>query len=184
MTTYTLPLSLLEDRPTRAHELRVARLARAIARRLGMRSADIALIGRAARVHDIGKIAVPLNLIEKPGSLADHERESIERHSAAGFDLLCQAGVPIKVALIALQHHERLDGTGYPSGASGDAILMESRIVAVADVVDAITSQRAYKPALAYDAAIEELVAGRSTRYDPLVVDACLAVLQTREIAG
>lgn len=181
--THTLPLSLLEDRPTRAHELRVARLARAIARRLGMSCADIALIGRAAMVHDIGKIAVPLNLLEKPSGLADRERELMERHSAAGFDLLCQAGAPIKVALIALQHHERLDGSGYPSGASGDAILMESRIVAVADVVDAIISRRAYKPAMAHDAAIEELLSGRTTRYDPVVVDICLSVLQEREIA-
>ena len=180
---HTLPLRLLEDHPTRAHELRVARLARAIARRMGLSHADVALIGRAARVHDIGKVAVPLQLLEKPSSLGDHERESIERHSAAGFDLLCQAGAPIKVALIALQHHERLDGSGYPSGASGDAILMESRIVAVADVVDAIVSRRAYKPAMAYDAAIEELVAGRTKRYDPVVVDTCLAVLQEREIA-
>ncbi len=180
--THAEPLTLLEDRTTRVHEVRVARLARAIARRLRMSAREIALIGRAAMLHDIGKIAVPMSLLHKPAGLIEDEREVMQRHVAAGFDLLCQAGAPIKVALIALQHHERLDGSGYPSGASGDAILFESRIVAVADVVDAITSRRAYKPALAHEAAIEELINGRAIRYDPIVVDACLAVLEERAL--
>jgi len=181
--THALPLTKLEDRSTRAHEVRVARLSRAIARRLGMSAAEIAMIGRAALVHDIGKIAVPNALLAKGMSLLDQEWELMERHVSAGFDLLSQSGAPIKVALIALQHHERLDGSGYPSGASGDAILFESRIVAVADVVDAITARRWHKPALAYEAAVGELVNGRAGRYDPVVVDACLAVLQERAVA-
>ena len=155
--THALPLTKLEDRSTRAHEVRVARLSRAIARRLGMSAAEIAMIGRAALVHDIGKIAVPNALLAKGMSLLDQEWELMERHVSAGFDLLSQSGAPIKVALIALQHHERLDGSGYPNHLQGDTVPLESRIVAVADIFDALTSARPYKPAWPEDRVFAEL---------------------------
>jgi HD-GYP domain-containing protein (c-di-GMP phosphodiesterase class II) len=117
-------------------------------------------------LHDIGKITVPAEILSKPGRLSPIEFELIKAHSRAGFEVLEAIDFPWPVAEITLQHHERLDGSGYPAGLSGDEILPEARIVAVADVVEAMISYRPYRAALSLDAAMAELADGAGSRYD------------------
>jgi HD-GYP domain-containing protein (c-di-GMP phosphodiesterase class II) len=127
-------------------------------------------------VHDIGRIEVPQEILALSGALTVEQYELVKRHTIFGANVLTQASLPWPIAEIALQHHERLDGSGYPAGLRGDEIIMPARIVAVADVVEAMMMPRPYRAALGLDAALAEITAGSGTLYDAKVVKSCLAV--------
>jgi HD-GYP domain-containing protein (c-di-GMP phosphodiesterase class II) len=167
-----------KDPYTAGHQLRVARLSTAIAKQMGLPADQIRGINIAASMHDIGKVCVPAELLSKPGRLNEHEYGIIRAHPEIGYDILKGVEFPWPFADIALQHHERMNGSGYPRGLKGDAIRIESRIVAVADVVEAMLSHRPYRPKLPLKEAIKELQDNRGTLYDSDVVDACLIVLR------
>jgi putative nucleotidyltransferase with HDIG domain/PAS domain S-box-containing protein len=167
------------DPYTAGHQQRVAELACAIAREMGFPEDRIEGIRVAGMLHDIGKVHVPGEILSKPGSLNDIEFGFIKTHPTVGYEILRAVEFPWPVAEVACQHHERLDGSGYPNGLSGEEIIPEARIVAVADVVEAMCTHRPYRPALPTDAAIEELARSRGTLYGPTAVDACLKLLRT-----
>jgi len=166
------------DAYTAGHQRKVARLARSMAKVMGLDRDRLNGIYVAGVIHDIGKISVPAEILSKTAGLTDLEMRLIRTHSAAGYGILKGIDFPWPVAQIVLQHHERLDGSGYPQGLSGEAIMLEARIIAVADVVDAIASHRPYRPALGLDYALEEISRQRDTLYDPSVVDACLKLFR------
>lgn len=174
-------LSAVEARDpyTAAHQRRVALLAAALAQELGLPRDMLETIGRAALVHDLGKLSIPAEILGKPGPLTPSERDVIRGHSQAGHDILAKIEFDRPLARIVLEHHERLDGSGYPHGLRGDSILLESRVLGMADVVEAIASHRPYRPALGIDAALEEIRKGRGTLFEPGVVDACLKLFQS-----
>jgi putative nucleotidyltransferase with HDIG domain len=172
-------LAEMRDPYTAGHERRVAELARAIAQHLDLDEELVDTVRLAATIHDIGKHAVPVEILTKPGTLAPHEMELIRTHPLVGWEILHQADFPGNIATVVRQHHERLDGTGYPDGISGEAITMEARIIAVADVVEAMASHRPYRPSLGLEKALYEVQAHRETRYDPQVVAACVRVFRT-----
>ena len=134
-------------------------------------------------IHDIGKVGIPAEILCKPTRLTPTELKLVQEHARIGFDIVQPVEFPWPVAQMVLQHHERLDGSGYPNGLTGDAILLEARILAVADVVEAMASHRPYRPGLGVDQAIEEITRYRGSRYDPQVVDACLAVVRANGMA-
>lgn len=164
------------DPYTAGHQHRVAELAGAIGRKMGLPTDVIEGITLAAAIHDIGKIGVPSELLSKPSRLNETEFQLIKVHSRAGYEILKNIDFPWPIADIVHQHHEKMNGTGYPQGLSGDAILIEARIITVADVVEAIASHRPYRPALGVDTAIDELRKFRGVLYDAAAVDACLSV--------
>jgi PAS domain S-box-containing protein len=168
------------DPYTAGHQQRVAELACAIALELGLSTDHIAGIRMASVIHDLGKVAVPSEILTKPGRLTRLEFDIMKMHPQVGYDILSKLTFPWPVADVAVQHHERLDGSGYPAGLSGDQIRIEARIVAVADVVEAIASHRPYRPSLGVARALAEITTYRGSRYDPDVVDACVA-LASRE---
>jgi len=169
----------LRDPYTAGHQERVARLSVAIARRLGLPEDKVEAIHTAAMLHDIGKIYVPSEILTKPGRLSEVEFMLIKNHSAAGYEILKSIEFPWDIATIVRQHHERLDGSGYPDGLVGDQILFEAKIIAVADVVEAISSHRPYRPALGIDVALTEIRKNAGKLYDPTVVEACVAVFES-----
>lgn len=128
----------------------------------------------AALVHDIGKIHIPAEILNRPGRLSETEFGIIKSHPQVGYDILKGVEFDWPIAEMVLQHHERIDGTGYPEGLKGEEILLEARIIGVADVVEAITSHRPYRPGLGVDIALHEIEDGRGSRYDVAVVDTCL----------
>jgi HD-GYP domain-containing protein (c-di-GMP phosphodiesterase class II) len=130
----------------------------------------------SATLHDIGKISVPSEILTKPSVLTNLERAIIKTHCKVANDILANIEFPYPVAEIIYQHHERMDGSGYPRGLKGDDIALEARIIGVADVIDAMASYRPYRPALGVDAAIEEITKFKGVTYDPSVVDACLKI--------
>jgi putative nucleotidyltransferase with HDIG domain len=164
------------DPYTSGHEDQVAKIACKIAKEMKLTEEQIAAIHVAATLHDIGKISVPSEILTKPGRLSDLEREIIKTHCKVANDILINIEFPYPVAEIIFQHHERMDGSGYPRGLKGDKIAIEARIIGAADVMDAMASYRPYRPALGVDAAIEEIVKFRGITYDPAVVDACLKI--------
>jgi putative two-component system response regulator len=166
------------DSYTAGHQRKVAKLARSMAGAMGLDRDRMDGIYVAGVVHDIGKISVPAEILSKAAGLTDLEMRLIRTHSDAGHGILKGIDFPWPVAQIVLQHHERLDGSGYPQGLSGEAIMLEARVIAVADVVDAIASHRPYRPALGLDYALEEISRQRDTLYDPSVVDACLKLFR------
>ena len=167
------------DLYTASHQRRVAFLACAIAREMGGIADDrLKGISTAAILHDIGKLHVPFELLNKPGQLENIEMALIKKHPQAGFDILKGIEFPWPIARIVLQHHEHLDGSGYPAGLKGDDILLEARILNVADVVEAMSSHRPYRPGKGIDAALQEVHKARGRLYDPKVVDACLALFR------
>ena len=168
----------MRDPYTAGHERRVADIATAIAREMQLPSERIEGIHFGALIHDLGKIKVPAELLSKPTRLTKAEFELVKEHAQAGYDILKGIRFPWPVAELALQHHERMDGTGYPNGLRGDEMLVESRILAVADVVEAMASHRPYRPALGIVAALAEISAHRGTWYDPEAVDACLRLMK------
>jgi len=168
----------MRDPYTAGHQLRVAQLAQAIAQRLRLPAQRVELIRLAALVHDIGKIGIPVELLTKPGKLADQEFELIRTHTTVGWEILKQAHLHQAIADIARQHHERLDGSGYPDGLEGTGIRQEARIIAVADTVEAMASHRPYRPALGIDEALAEIFRQRGRHYDPEAVDACIQLFR------
>ncbi len=168
----------LRDLYTDGHQKRVALLATAIAEEMGMPSDTVTGIRLGSLVHDVGKIKVPAEILSCPRKLTKDEMDIIKTHLSAGYEILEGATFPWPVARMVLEHHERLDGSGYPSGLKEDEICMEARIVAVADVVEAMTSFRPYRAALGVEAAVEEIQNGRGTLYDATVVDSCIRVLE------
>ena len=161
------------DPYTAGHERRVAQLAVKIATGLGYADDEVRLLRLAATVHDIGKIAVAAEILSKPTRLSTAEFAIIKQHSQAGYDFLEPAGLPREVTDAVLRHHERLDGSGYPQGPKGDEISAFARILAVADVVEAMVSYPPYRPALGVEPALEEIQKGRGERYDPAACAAC-----------
>jgi PAS domain S-box-containing protein/putative nucleotidyltransferase with HDIG domain len=161
------------DPYTAGHERRVAELATVIGRDLGLTAAELDGLRLGALIHDIGKISVPAEILAKPGRLSDVEFNLIKQHSRAGYEILSVIDFGRPVAEMVLQHHERLDGSGYPQGLTAQDLLQETRILAVADVVEAMSSHRPYRAALGRDAALAEIRDGAGTRYDADVVAAC-----------
>ena len=168
------------DPYTAGHQRRVADLARAIAVEMNLKSEQIDSIRMASMIHDIGKIAVPAEILSKPTKLTDLEFDLIKTHSQSGYDILKDIEFPWPLADFVLQHHERMNGSGYPQGLKGDDILLEARIMAVADVVEAIASYRPYRPALGIDLALEEISGNKGILYDADAVDACLKLFQEK----
>ena len=160
------------------HQHRVADLARAIATEMGLTTDRIESIGLAAAIHDIGKICIPADILCRPAKLTDTEFNFIKTHAKSGFDILKDIEFPWPIARMIIEHHERMNGSGYPKGLSKDSTLLESRILAVADVVEAMNSRRPYRPSLGIDAALNEITRNRNILYDPEVVDACLRVFR------
>ena len=173
----------LRDPYTAGHQERVARIAGAVASELNLEARDIEEIELAARIHDIGKLSVPSDLLSRPGRLSEPEMAVVRMHTQAGFDLLERVHFPERVAQMVFQHHERCDGSGYPNGLKGDQILIGSRIIAVADVAESMASARPYRTGLGLNAAVEELRLGAGTIYDAEVVAALLRVIETGRLA-
>jgi putative nucleotidyltransferase with HDIG domain len=155
----------------------VAELACSIAKAMGLSEERVRGIHMGGLIHDIGKIGIPAEILSKPSKLTALELEIVQEHAAMGFNILKDVEFPWPVADIAHQHHERMDGSGYPQGLKGEAICLEARIIAVADVVESMASHRPYRPALGIPAAMDELVRNRGRLYDAQVVDASLQVL-------
>lgn len=169
------------DPYTAGHQNRVAELAVAIAGELGLDPERIQGLQLGGMIHDIGKIYVPAEILSRPGRLSAAEFEIIKSHPEVGYDILKDVKFPWPVADIVLQHHERLDGSGYPRGLKGDEIILEARILAVADVVEAITAHRPYRAGLGVDVALDEINKNRGKFYDPAIVDACLRLFREQD---
>lgn len=177
-TTSALAAALEKRDPfTSGHQRRVAQLACTIAAELGCSEDEIEGLRIAGLLHDIGKINIPSEILSKPGKLSEGEFDMIKTHAQASYDILKMIEFPRPVAQIVLQHHERMDGSGYPQGLAGDQILLEARILGVADVVEAIASNRPYRAALGMEKALEEISRGKGTLFDGAVVEACLRII-------
>lgn len=166
------------DPYTSGHQANVAALSVEIARKLGWDRFKIEGLRLGALIHDIGKISVPSEILNRPGKLTESEFAIIKAHPETGYDILKSTDFPWPIREMILQHHERLDGSGYPFGIGADEILDETRVLSVADVLDAITSHRPYRPGLGIEIALKEIENGRGARYDPAVVDAALALVR------
>ncbi len=167
---------------TAGHQGRVAGLACSIADEMCLEKRQNKGIYIAGLLHDIGKIAVPADILVKPGVLSRYEFSMIRDHPQVGYEILKGIEFPWPISQAVLQHHERLDGSGYPQGLYGGDIILEARILGVADVVDAIAAPRPYRPALGLEIALEEISRGSGILYDPEVVDACLELFQKGEL--
>jgi len=168
------------DPYTAGHEQQVARIACVISEKLLLPVDRVEAIRIAGQLHDIGKIAVPSEILTKPGRLSPLEMEMVKTHCRNAYDILKAIEFPYPVAKIILQHHERMDGSGYPQGLKGEDILLEARIIACADVIEAISSHRPYRPAMDIDTAMKEITDHRGILYDANVVDACLDIYRTK----
>ena len=169
------------DPYTADHQRRVAELARAIAREMGLSQWQIMGIHIAGLLHDVGKVAVPAEILSKPGKINQYEFSIIKNHCQVGYEILQKIDFPWPVTKAILQHHERLNGSGYPEGLSGEDIILEARILGVADVVEAMSSHRPYRPALGLECALQEISQASGVLYDSEVVDACLRLLKENE---
>jgi len=172
----------MRDPYTAGHQRRVADVACAIAREMKLSERDIKGIWIAGLLHDVGKLGVPAEILTKSGKLSQSEFNIIKSHPKVGYDILEMIEFRWPVNQAILQHHERLDGSGYPGGLSGEDIILDARILSVADVVEAMSSHRPYRPALGLDSALEEISKGRDVLYDSKAVDACLNLFQEKEI--
>jgi len=181
-TTVQVMVSAVETRDpyTAGHQLRSSKLARAIATEMGLPQEKIDGIRMAGSIHDIGKLSIPAEILSKPTKLTNIEFSLIKEHSRNGYEMLKDVESPWPLAEIVHWHHERMDGTGYPRNLKGDEILMEARIMAVADVVEAMASHRPYRPALGIEAALEEIEKNRGTLYDVGAADACLRLFREK----
>jgi len=168
------------DPYTAGHQQRTANLAHAIAKEMRLSEKQIEGTHLAGLIHDLGKIAVPAEILSKPTRLRDAEFKIIQIHPQVGYDILKTIEFPWSLAEIVLQHHERLDGSGYPFGISGDDILLEARILTVADVVEAMASHRPYRPSLGIDTALQEILKNRGVCYDSEVVDVCVHLFKSK----
>jgi PAS domain S-box-containing protein len=170
----------MRDPYTQGHERRVGEVAAALAIEMGLDTNRVEGIRRTGYLHDVGKIGVPAEILSKPTRLSSLEFELVKGHAQQSYEILKEVDFPWPVAEIALQHHERLDGSGYPRGLKGDAILLDARIISVADVLEAMASHRPYRPGLGIDKALAEIERGRGTVYDANVADACLRLFRER----
>lgn len=168
------------DPYTAGHQRRVAQLAKAIAREMNLPLSEINEIGIAAQMHDIGKMSIPSEILSKPGKLSEIEFKLIKEHCETGADIINSAHMPGHIADIVLQHHERCDGSGYPHGLTGDQLHLGSKVLMVADVVEAMSTHRPYRAALGIDAAINELLEHAGTKYDTYIVSMCQRVFELR----
>jgi HD-GYP domain-containing protein (c-di-GMP phosphodiesterase class II) len=166
------------DPYTAGHERRVADLCVHIAQKLGLPEDRTHGLHLAASIHDLGKIGIPAEILSKPGLLTPTQFNLLKEHAQLGYDILKDVAFPWPIADMILQHHERLDGSGYPQGLKGDAISLEARILAVADVVEAMSSHRPYRAAQGVDVALDEILAQRGKFYDAQVADACVSVFR------
>ena len=170
----------MRDPYTSGHQHRVAQLAQAIAEEISLPADTIEGVYMAASIHDIGKISLPAEILSKPLKLTEIERKMIQAHSKVGYDILNGVDFSWPIAQIVLQHHERMDGSGYPHGLGGKEVLIEARIVGVADVVETMASHRPYRPAMGLDKALEEVFKNRGRLYDEKVVNACLILFNEK----
>lgn len=170
------------DPYTAGHQKRVADLACAVAKEMGLSEWQIEGIRITGLLHDVGKLVVPAEILSKPGPINQYEFSIIKTHSEVGYEILKGIDFPWPVTQVILQHHERLDGSGYPNGLPGKDIIIEAKILSVADVVEAMSSHRPYRPALGLDVALQEISKQRGILYDADVVDACLRLSQRNEL--
>ncbi len=170
----------MRDPYTAGHQLRVSRLACAIAQEIGLSEEQIRGIQVMGCLHDIGKIIVPAEILSKPSKLTDYEFNMIKAHPEAGYNILKGIIFPWPVATAVLQHHERINGSGYPSGCSGDEIIIEAKIIAVSDVIESMASHRPYRPALGIEAALEEIQKNEGIIYDFEVAEVCLDLFREK----
>ena len=175
---------MVDERDTTFHMARVAWLSVQIGARLGFTENRLAGLRVGAQLHDVGKFAVPTEILTKAAQLSGPEFEVMKQHPQRGYDLVQRFSWSWPVPDMVLQHHERIDGSGYPRGLRGPEILPESKIIAVADVVDAMLSNRPYRAALPKQHVVDELTIWRGTHYDPATVDACLDVLMSFELVA
>jgi putative nucleotidyltransferase with HDIG domain len=173
----------LRDPYTSGHQRRVGELAGAIGAEMGLDEDAVKALRVIGRIHDIGKISVPAEILSKPGKLTKAEFEIIKSHAQQGYDILKSVEFPWPVAEAVLQHHERLDGSGYPQGLKGDAISLAARIIAVADTIEAMGTHRPYRPALGLEPALKEIEEHSGRRYDAKVVAACLQLFRGKGYA-
>ncbi|HBB16953.1 MAG TPA: hypothetical protein DCZ97_08110, partial [Syntrophus sp. (in: bacteria)] len=181
-TTIQVLASAVESRDpyTAGHQTRSANLARTIAVEMGLPQDKIEGIRMAGSIHDIGKLSIPAEILSKPTKLSEIEFALIKAHSQRGFEMLKDVKSPWPLAEIVYQHHERMDGSGYPRNLKGEEILIEARILSVADVVEAMASHRPYRPGLGIDAALSEIEKNRGLFYDDAVADACLRLFREK----
>ncbi len=170
----------MRDPYTAGHQRRVAELAAAIAVEMGLPDEQVHGLHLAGTIHDLGKIQTPAEILSKPGKLSATEFSLIKDHPQNGYEILKDIEFPWPIAQMVWQHHEKLDGSGYPQGLKGNDILLEARIMTVADVVEAMSSHRPYRPGLGLDAALTEIGKGRGTHYDPQVVDTCVRLFREK----
>jgi PAS domain S-box-containing protein/putative nucleotidyltransferase with HDIG domain len=181
-TVYSLSmLAELRDPYTAGHQHRVSQLSVAIAEEIGLSKDTIESIHIAAAMHDIGKTNIPAEILTKPGKLTSLEYQFIMTHPQTGFDVLEKIQFPWQIAKIILQHHERLDGSGYPQGLKGEEIMLEAMIIAVADTVDAMATHRPYRAALGIEIALNEIEHLKGTLYDETVVETCIRVFKEKK---
>jgi len=170
----------LKDPYTAAHQKKVALLSSAIAKEMNLSEGQIESIYIAAMIHDIGKISVPTEILSKPAAINEAEYTLIKNHPEIAFETLKDIESPWQTTEIIMQHHERLDGSGYPLGLTGEEIILEAKILGVADVIEAMSSHRPYRPSLGIEKALEEIVKNKGKLYDPKVVDACVSVFNEK----
>ena len=168
------------DPYTAGHQSRVADLARAIAAEMKLPEDRIDGIRLAGRVHDVGKISIPVEILTKPRPLKNTEYSLVKTHPEIGYEILKDIDFADPIAQMVYQHHERMNGSGYPRGIAGESILIEARILAVADVVEAICSRRSYRSAMGIEKAIKEILQYRGALYEPAAVDACVALFRDK----
>jgi PAS domain S-box-containing protein/putative nucleotidyltransferase with HDIG domain len=173
-------MSEMRDPYTAGHQRRVAQLASAVAREMGMSEDQIEGIRVSGFLHDVGKIVVPAEILSKPGNINEAELSLIKTHSSVGYEILKLLEFPWPVAKAVLQHHERRDGSGYPGGLTAEVLTLEAEILAVADVVESMASRRPYRGAVGIDKALEEISDKKGTLYNPPVVDACLRLFREK----
>lgn len=173
----------MRDPYTAGHQRRVGELAVAIATEMGLPEETTRAIALAASIHDLGKIKIPAEILSKPARLRETEMMLIKEHAQAGYEILKGIRFPWPIASIVRQHHERLDGSGYPQGIKAGDILLESQIIAVADVVEAMVSHRPYRPALGIDVAPRELERGKGTLFNSVAAEVCMRLFREGRIA-
>jgi len=169
------------DPYTAGHQKKVADIAKEIAKDMGLSRDIIESVNLAGQIHDLGKIAIPSEILNKPGRINDLEFALIKTHSSMGYEIMKNIDFPWPIADIVLQHHEKLDGSGYPLGLKGDQILIQARIISVADVLEAMASHRPYRAALGLEAAFEELQKHAGTHFDPEVVASCVRIFKEKD---
>jgi HD-GYP domain-containing protein (c-di-GMP phosphodiesterase class II) len=176
-------LANLRDPWTARHQRRVGDLSRAIGLQLRLDAEQVESLSVCGQLHDIGKIGTPAEILNKPSGLTTAEFALMKEHAADGWRALAPMSLPCPFAVVAHQHHERLDGSGYPLGLKGDQIILEAQVVAVADVVEAMSATRSYRAGLGIERALEEIRAGSGLRYQPDAARACAALFETAQFA-